>query len=519
MTAKADQKGWSHGPPPEVEPPELQPFYKEVAQILALAFPMFFASLSWVAMKTTDSALLGHAGTRYLDAAALSDLWTSSFGVFISGGVLGTFCGQALGAGNNKLVGVWLQISLVILGSIAVPVAALWLVTGPVLEGFGSNKETAGRAWYYAAVLSGAFPARVCFSQLRQFFSAQKIVGPEAYCSVGGALLNLALGLVLVLGIPIPGWGGIGFAICPIVTVFVEYFQLSVFFFVTCIWQKLHLTCWPGWMWNEITWKRIKEYIRQYLPAAMSLASDFWRLSAIGAVAATMGEKEVGVFNASYRILWMCIIFIGSVAGAISILMAKALGAGSGHLARHSAMTGITMAFGLLAILAFGVYAAIKPLGQIFTDDEESLDLFVKIRVPLAGMMVVMNMSVLLEKIPMAMKRAKEVLIVGVIGSWAAQVPLVLLLVKFWRNDLVALYTGCALGYGIVCVILFGIVVRTDWEFYGAAAKYANAHGIDQVEVERWMVSSINSDSKRVWEVVPQGDEEVKNSISSDENA
>ena len=64
LTAKADQKGWFHGPPAEVEPPELQPFCKEVAQILGLAFPIFFASLSWVTMKTTDSALLGHTGTR-----------------------------------------------------------------------------------------------------------------------------------------------------------------------------------------------------------------------------------------------------------------------------------------------------------------------------------------------------------------------------------------------------------------------------------------------------------------------
>ena len=63
-------------------------------------------------------------------------------------------------------------------------------------------------------------------------------------------------------------------------------------------------------------------------------ASDFWRLSVIGIVAAGMGEKEVGVFNASYRILWMCLIFIVAVAGAISIKMSQALGSGAGGAAR-----------------------------------------------------------------------------------------------------------------------------------------------------------------------------------------
>lgn len=188
-------------------------------------------------------------------------------------------------------------------------------------------------------MLTSCFPSRILFSQLRQFFSAQKIVGPEAQCSVFGAVLNAVFGLVLVLGVGIPDWEGFGFVACPIVTAAVGYIQLGLFFGVTCVWRKLHLPCWPGWKCDQITRARVKEYMKQYIPAALSLASDFWRLSAIGAVAATFGEKQVGVFNASYRILWMCLIFIGAVAAATSIKMSSALGAGSGSGARYSLTT------------------------------------------------------------------------------------------------------------------------------------------------------------------------------------
>ena len=95
-----------------------------------------------------------------------------------------------------------------------------------------------------------------------------------------------------------------------------------------------------------------------------------------------------------------------------------------------------------------------RPLGQIFTSDQESLKLFEDIRVPLAAMMVVMNMTVLLEKVPMAMKRAKEVLIVGVIGSWAAQVPLV--------SSRILLGLGLGLGLGLAhCgkLVLYRLIV------------------------------------------------------------
>ena len=39
-----------------------------------LGIPIFFSMLSWVGMKTTDSALLGHISSEALAAAALSDL-------------------------------------------------------------------------------------------------------------------------------------------------------------------------------------------------------------------------------------------------------------------------------------------------------------------------------------------------------------------------------------------------------------------------------------------------------------
>jgi hypothetical protein len=41
---------------------------------VVLGIPIFFSMLSWVGMKTTDSALLGHVSSQALAAAALSDL-------------------------------------------------------------------------------------------------------------------------------------------------------------------------------------------------------------------------------------------------------------------------------------------------------------------------------------------------------------------------------------------------------------------------------------------------------------
>ena len=86
--------------------------------------------------------------------------------------------------------------------------------------------------------------------------------------------------------------------------------------------------CWPGWSRSSVTWARLHTFAGIYLPAALSVASDFWRMSAIGALARLMGPTELAVFNASYRVLWMCLIFIGSIAAAISIKLGNAFGTG-----------------------------------------------------------------------------------------------------------------------------------------------------------------------------------------------
>ena len=55
-------------------------------------------------------------------------------------------------------------------------------------------------------------------------------------------------------------------------------------------------------------------------------------------------------------------------------------------------------------------------------------------------------------------RRTKEVFWMGFIASWAGQVPAVLFMTKYWRNDLVGLYTGMAIGY-IILAILYSILV------------------------------------------------------------
>ena len=162
-------------------------------------------------MKATDTALLGHLeeeGTIYLSAVAGADLWTSSTGVFIQGRVLGTFVGQAVGAGKLEMAGVWLQVSLACLAPLAIVPLVLWsTLTSTVMATFTSDPALLAPGALYAGVLAAAIPGRVLFSQASQYLTARHVMYPSTVSAVCALVTNLCLGLFLVLGLPdIQGW-------------------------------------------------------------------------------------------------------------------------------------------------------------------------------------------------------------------------------------------------------------------------------------------------------------------------
>jgi len=461
---------------------------KEATAIMKLTIPMFIGMMSWVAMKVTDTAVLGHAGTRYLDATALSDLLTSSTGVFIQSRVVGTFCGQAFGAGNKPLVGAWLQVSYAVLFSVMIPVAICWWMTAPMLIAMGRTSEEISDASYYAVVLSLCLPVRICFSQLSTFFTSQKIMQPSVVCSVSAMLLNLFGAIIFVLGIPGTGWHGFGFPACPWVTTVVEHLQMFILWYVFCHRKKLHLDCWPGWSKEHITRDRVVKFLKMYLPAALAIGSDFWRMAVIGFIAAGLGGKDsvyLAVFNSSYRICWMCLTFCGALAGAVGTQLNIALGKGSVEDAKRSAWVGTALAAFFMVMLGAVIVCIPRTLGRIFSDDPAVLDVFEESRWPFAAFAVLMNMSVNVERIPMAAGRVTAVFRAGLAGSWLGQVPGVIFCTTYWRKDLVGLYTGVAAGYGLL-LVLYGIIVLTlDWNQVIAEARERSETTKPQQELAR----------------------------------
>lgn len=212
-------------------------------------------------------------------------------------------------------------------------------------------------------------------------------------------------------------------------------------------------------------------------------------------------------------IMWIVLVMVVAMSGASGINMSMRLGQMDHVGAKQAGYVGVGMSAIVCSLIGIVVWAQINAFGRIFTNDPSFLSMFEEARTPFIITLVLMNMSIALEKIPYSMGRTTEVFWMGLIASWggtfylfivlstvtyrhsicvfltklvapsscafsdektkqnktypnhAAQVPAVFAFTKYWRNDLIGLYTGMAVGYAVL-VLLYSIIAFSRYVFF-----------------------------------------------------
>merc|ERR1712137_1280913 len=139
-----------------------------------------------------------------------------------------------------------------------------------------------------------------------------------------------------------------------------------------------------------------------------------------------------------------------------------ALGTGDGAKCRRIVGFGIsTVALFLLATTGMTVLF-ISKLAVIFSSDPAVLQLFADCGLAMGFMIFFMCFSMHFEALLFCLGRSQIVMKAGFLGSWAGQVPGVLLMVKFYGQHLQSVYIGVGIGYLLYCAVVFKEFMSID---------------------------------------------------------
>ncbi len=432
---------------------------QELGEMLRLASPIVLTQLAWVAMMSTDIAMIGHLGADPLAGASLS-LMVFFLGYVVCFGVTMATAGlaaQAVGARKPRTVrrvvrqGLWITILL------TTPALAVFSYTEDVLRLMGQPEETLAPAQQYMITLMWALPPSIGFAVLRNFVSALNRPAVALWVMVAGVPLNALLDYALIFGhfgLPRLELYGAGIA-----TASVNLLMFLVLLSIAVIRRPFRRYTILVRFWRP-DWVQFRRIFRVGLPIAgtMLLEGGFF----IGAlfVAGQFGAAVIAAHMIAMQLPHITFMVPMGMAQAATVRVGQAAGRGDPVGAYRAAWIAFAVTTGFMLMMTVIVLAVPHLFASVFLDPT----------LPDSATVFALATTFLYYAAFFQMADGMQAVAAGALrGVNDTAVPMVLAAVSYWAVGLACALTlafpmgmqGAGLWLGFVCALVTAALLLT----------------------------------------------------------
>nr|XP_034594137.1 protein DETOXIFICATION 16-like isoform X2 [Setaria viridis] len=303
----------------------------EAKRLVRLAGPMIANCLLQNIINILSLMFVGHLGELPLAGASLANSVASVTGFSIITGMataLDTLCGQAFGARQHNLLGVYKQRAMVVLGLTCVPIAVVWAHAGQILVLLGQDPLIAAEAGAYARWLIPSLAVSVPLQCHVRFLQAQSLVLPVTASSGAAALCHLAVCWALVFK---AGMGAKGAALSNAISYAVNLAMLALY-------VRLSSACKDTWNGFSMEgFKDLRKFADLAVPSAMMICLEWWAFETLVLLSGLLPnpQLETSVLSICLNtgiLLFMIPLGLGS---SVSTRVSNELGAGQPQAANN----------------------------------------------------------------------------------------------------------------------------------------------------------------------------------------
>jgi len=482
--------------------------WNELKTIAKLAIPVSITSIARVVMWNTDQIFLGHLGTKQLAGASLADNVSEmiTFLVYSPAWSLNGLCSQALGSGNRKMAGYWLQLTVILCTLICVPVSIGYFFISNLIALMSHDAEVVGYSQLFAHFAVLFLWTNAMNATMRLFHQSLEIVTPFTVISTIAIVLNIAANQLWIHGLHAHVFGynvdikGLGFIGSPLATS-TSFLLQMVMCYIWCFAVKryfiVHET-WSGWSLRETVFhgKRVRELMKIVVPITISNCSENWAYQVIVLYAAKLDAAEIAALSCTFAVWGILWSFYSGFGVSIVTRVGKRIGGGQIAEAQLTAKMGLVLSLTACLSTASVVFALSDKVAMVYSADPEVISVMRQCIRILCITYVIGGVGWTAMSILEAMSKNKAKGLINVLCAWFGYVPACVFLMTGDNHQYIGMapvssifVVGLAVEF-VRATLLWIVVLRTDWNKASRDAKERNerydemAKGKEQEEMD-----------------------------------
>ncbi|KAI3747511.1 hypothetical protein L6452_09970 [Arctium lappa] len=437
--------------------------------------PAIFSRIASYSMFIITQAFAGHLGD--LELAAISIATTVivgfDFGLLLGmASALETLCGQAYGAKNYRMLGVYLQRSWIVLFACCVLSLPLYIFASPVLKLLGQPAEIAELS---GVVSMSLIPLHfsLCFQfPIQRFLQSQLKTYVIAWVSMVALVVHSAVSWLVVSKFQL---GLVG----TVVTLNFSWWLIVVGLFVYSVCGGCPET-WSGF--SMEAFQGLWGFVKLSAASGVMLCLENWYYRILIVMTGNLENAKIAVDALSICMSingFELMIPLGFFAGT-GVRVANELGAGNGKGARFATIVSVTTSavIGLFFWLLIMLFH--NELALIFTNSEPVLDAVSRLALLLAFTILLNSVQPVLSGVAVGSGWQSYVAYINLGCYYLIGVPMGLAMGWLFHLGVMGIWAGMIFGgTAFQTVVLAIITSRCDWE---KEAQRASSH------VKKWAV-------------------------------
>lgn len=423
-----------------------------------IAAPAMLTAVTQFSIDVVTAAFVGHLGDIELAAVSVVQNIVEGFvyGVMLGmGSALETLCGQAVGAGQFNMLGIYLQRSWIITGVTALFLTPFYVFTSPLLKLLRQNSEISNLAGQYCRWVIPQLFAYALNFPIQKFLQSQSKVWFMTIVSIATLGIHALLNWVLVTKL---GHGLLGAAIAGNISWWL--LNLAQFAYVV---SGYFPEAWTGF--SLLAFKSLTGFVKLSLASAIMLCLELWYYTAVILMVGSLKNPAIAVDAISICMnlqLWTLMIALGFNA-AVSVRVSNELGAGNPKAAKFSIVVTVwtSVIFGILFTAV--ILATKNDFPKLFTSTPLVMSETSKLGYFLAATIFLNSIQPILHGVAVGAGWQSMVALLNTGCYYIVGLPIGAVLGYVFKLGVKGIWSGMLLGSLLQTVILLIIIIRTNW--------------------------------------------------------